>query len=109
VELAADLDPRVQARVAFDFRFQNEVLESAFRENGVRAADGGRAGDGSVLDLVGRETATDLPAIERLTVEERDPAVVGRAGAQCEDEAGRERACQGEPDWRAHAKVSQGR
>jgi hypothetical protein len=78
--MAADLDARVQGRVALDLQFKGEVLVVAFAQEGVRAALDSRADDLAALDLIPGVAAVDLPAVKGLAVEERYPGFVLGSG-----------------------------
>ncbi len=82
VDVAADLNARVEGRVTLDLQFEREVLVVALAEEGVRAALDGRADDRTSLDLILGVAAVDLPAVEGLPVEERDPAFVLGSGGR---------------------------
>src|SRR5579883_2944378 len=94
VDVAADLDAGVEPGVALDLQFEHEVLVIPLAQERVGAAHGRRADDRTVIDPVRGESAIDLPAIERLAIEQRRPALVisGAGLSQADDEGeGRDR------------------
>src|SRR5262249_40115954 len=81
VDVAADLDARVQPGIAHDLELEYEVLEVSLAQERIRAALNRGTHDGAVLDLVFGESATNRPPAERLAVKEGLPApLVDREG-----------------------------
>src|SRR5208337_2997678 len=104
IYVAANLNARVEPRVALDFHFEDEILVVSFTKKRVGTSFDSGSHDRAVFDLVGREAAVDGPAIERLAIKEgRPPCVVPERG---ERKSGYDRQGRHEPEVISHAFFS---